>query len=209
MFEIWCMKLVPGVCKLRPGILFVKRNDGNRRLLHIVHLNKCSHILLTLTMLNATGCNSWKIPMDFVAFSRQYWLPNLFYLVVFSTGLCLHNKYAVFCCVLLHWTLLTSSHRMPYKPAIFFFQPLIDGRLNTHSVFLRVWPGAVSTRHTWRDIVRDDMYTRKCFSESKGTRFGGPGQKALPSMNEFTLLWIFCLIPLSTTCSFDVPSKNL
>ena len=38
-----------------------------------------------------------------------------------------------------------------------------------------------------RDIVRDDVYTRKRFSESEGTRFGGPGQKALPSMNE----WIF------------------
>ena len=86
----------------------------------------------------------------------------------------------------------------------------IGQHLNTHSVFLRVWPGAVSTCHTWHDIVRDDMYTCKCFSESEGTRFGGPGQKALPSMNEFTLLWNFCLIPLSmTSCSFDVPSKNL
>ena len=37
----------------------------------------------------------------------------------------------------------------------------------------------------------DDVYTRRCFSESEGTRFGAPGQKALPSMNEFTLLWIF------------------
>ena len=35
--------------------------------------------------------------------------------------------------------------------------------------------------------MQDDVYTRKCFSESEGTRFGGPGQKALPSMNEFTL----------------------
>ena len=49
----------------------------------------------------------------------------------------------------------------------------------------------MSTRHMWRDIVRDDVYTCKCFSESEATRFGGPGQKALPSMNEFTLLWIF------------------
>ena len=44
------------------------------------------------------------------------------------------------------------------------------------------------------DIVQDDVYTHKCFSESEGTWFDGPGQKALPSMNEFTLstvLWIF------------------
>ena len=84
--------------------------------------------------------------------------------------------------------------------------------VHTHIPFcLRVWPGAVSTRHTWRDIVWDDVYTCKCFSESEGTRFGGPGQKALPSMNEFTLFVDFCLIPLSTTCSFDlhVPAKNL
>ena len=52
---------------------------------------------------------------------------------------------------------------MPYKPAIFF------STTDPHSVFLRVWPGAMSTRHMWRDIMRDDMYTRKCFSESEGT----------------------------------------
>ena len=28
-------------------------------------------------------------------------------------------------------------------------------------------------------------------------------------MNEFTLFVDFCLIPLSKTCSFDVPAKNL
>ena len=83
---------------------------------------------------------------------------------------------------------------MPFKPAIFFFQPRIGGRLNTHSVFCEF--GQESCQHATRgrDIVQDDVYTRKCFSESEGTRFGGPGQKALPSMNEFTLLtvlWIF------------------
>ena len=42
-----------------------------------------------------------------------------------------------------------------------------------------------------------------------GSQFGGPGQKALQAMNEFTLFVDFCLIPLSKTCSFDVPAKNL
>ena len=57
--------------------------------------------------------------------------------------------------------------------------------------FLRVFPEAVSTRHSWLWQTLDDVYTRRCFAESEGTRFGAPGQKALPSVNEFTLLWIF------------------
>ena len=72
----------------------------------------------------------------------------------------------------------------------FYFQPPIGGRLNTHSV-LRVLPVAVSTRHSWLWQMWDDVYTRNCFSESEGTCFGAPGQKPLPSMNEFTILWIF------------------
>ena len=54
-----------------------------------------------------------------------------------------------------------------------------------------------------------DVYTRYRFSESLGSRLGGPGQKALQAMNEFTLFVDFCLIPLSNTCAFDVPAKNL
>ena len=50
--------------------------------------------------------------------------------------------------------------------------------------FLRVLPEAVSTRHSWLRQTLDDVYTRQCFSESEGTRFGAPGQKALPSVNE-------------------------
>ena len=68
---------------------------------------------------------------------------------------------------------------MPFKPAILF---------STAILFCR---GQCQHATRGRDIVRDDVYTRKCFSESEGTRFGGPGRKALPSMNEFTLLWIF------------------
>ena len=89
-----------------------------------------------------------------------------------------------------------SSRREPLRfggrlNTQFFFRPPIGQRVNTHSVFLRVLPEAMSTRHSWLWQTLDDVYTRRCFSESEGTRFGAPGQKALPSVNEFTLLWIF------------------
>ena len=48
-----------------------------------------------------------------------------------------------------------------------------------------------------RAIMAIDVYTRHRFSESLGSRLGGPGQKALQAMNEFTLFVDFCLIPLS------------
>ena len=78
--------------------------------------------------------------------------------------------------------------------------------------FFLVRPEAVSTRHSWLWQTLDDVYTRRCFSESEGTRFGAPGQKALPSGNEWTEWneWMdFCLIPLSTTGSVEVPGTNL
>ena len=43
-------------------------------------------------------------------------------------------------------------------------------------------------------IMAIDVCTRHRFSESLGSRFGGPRQKALPTMNEFTLFVDFCLI---------------
>ena len=54
-----------------------------------------------------------------------------------------------------------------------------------------------------------DVYTRHRFSESLGSRLGGPGQKGLQAMNEFTPFVDFCLIPLSKTYAFDIPAKNL
>ena len=86
--------------------------------------------------------------------------------------------------------ILTPSLRRPFKLAILFWTA--DQRTFEHAFrFLRVLPEAVSTRHSWLWQTLDDVYTRRCFSESEGTRFGAPGQKALPSVNEFTLLWIF------------------
>ena len=89
---------------------------------------------------------------------------------------------------LLTITFLTSSHRMSYKLAMFCWN---GERLNTHSDFCVFWPGALLTRHPWRAIALADVCTHKCFSASMGSRFSSPGQKALPAMNEFTLLWIF------------------
>ena len=63
--------------------------------------------------------------------------------------------------------LLTGSHRMPYGHAKIL--PIDDQRTFKHAFrFLRVWPGALSTRHTWHAIVLTDVYTCNCFSESMG-----------------------------------------
>ena len=101
-------------------------------------------------------------------------------------------------CVWKNWWILVDSGyflvKIPkglgFKPAILFWTA--NRRTSEHAFrFLRVLPEAVSTRHSWLWQTLDDVYTRRCFSESEGTRFGAPGQKALPSVNEFTLLWIF------------------
>ena len=101
-------------------------------------------------------------------------------------------------CLLLRYTerkqmaslTLTPSLRRPFKHAIFFSTACWTACKHAFR-FLRVLPEAVSTRHSWLWQTLDDVYTRRCFSESEETRFGAPGKKALPSMNEFTLLWIF------------------
>ena len=77
----------------------------------------------------------------------------------------------------------TSSHRRPYKHAI----SLGTADRRAFQRFLCVLVGALSTRHPWRAIVALDLYTHNRFSESMGSWFGGPGQKALQAMNKFTL----------------------
>ena len=52
---------------------------------------------------------------------------------------------------------LTSLHRMPYVYAQIL--PIDNRRTFKHSFwFLHVWPGALSTCHTWRAIVQPDIY---------------------------------------------------
>ena len=105
---------------------------------------------------------------------------------------------------------LTSLHQRLCIHAQMLHVPIDNRRTFKHAFrFLCVWPGDLSTRHAWRAIIVADLYTCNRFSESMESRLGGPGQKALQTMNEFTLFVDFCLIPLSKTCSFDVPVKNL
>ena len=86
---------------------------------------------------------------------------------------------------------LTSLGWMTCKHTNYF--RATDQRASIHAfLFLCVFAGRLA-------IMAVDVYTRS----------GGPGQKALQAMNEFTLFVEFCLIPLSKTCDFDVPAKNL
>ena len=73
---------------------------------------------------------------------------------------------------------------MPFKPAMLFSTA---DRWTSEHAFRFFFKFASSRINTPLMAV----YTRRCFSESEGTHFGAPGQKALSSMNEFTLLWIF------------------
>ena len=47
------------------------------------------------------------------------------------------------------------------------------------------------------------------FSQSSGSRLWDPGQKALQTTIDPTLFVDFCLIPLSNTCSFVRPARNV
>ena len=65
----------------------------------------------------------------------------------------------------IYFTYLTPSLRRPCIHAIFF--PTACRTACKHAFcFLRVRPEAVSTRHSWLWQPLDDVYTRRCFSES-------------------------------------------
>ena len=90
--------------------------------------------------------------------------------------------------------LLTCLLWRPFKPAILF--STTNRRTSWHAFrFLKVLPVAVSTRHSWLWQMWDDVYTRNCFSESEGTRFGAPRTKGT-AVNEWVHSFVdFCLIP--------------
>ena len=72
---------------------------------------------------------------------------------------------------------LSSSHQMLFKHAIFF---ATANRRDVLTRILRVFAGShVNTPHMCRMTCIHASVSR----ESEGTRFGGPGQKALQSMN--------------------------
>ena len=123
-------------------------------------------------------------------------LPTSLYLCIYSFLVLSNSLLLTHPCLVSALLGLTSSHR---RTCNFLLERRIGEHLNAHSDLCVFWPGALSTRHPWRAIGRADVYTRKCFSESMGSWFGGPGQKALPAMNEFTMLWIFAssFVPLT------------
>ena len=74
--------------------------------------------------------------------------------------------------------------------------------------FLRVLPEAVSTRHLWLWQTLDDVYT-PVFLGVRGNTLRCPRTKGT-AVSEWVHSFVdFCLIPLSTTCSVEVPGTNL
>ena len=62
----------------------------------------------------------------------------------------------------------------------------------------------------WRTCIHVlRHYSRNSNSNFGGSRLGDPGQKALQKIIEPTLFVDFCLIPLSNTCSFVRPARNV
>ena len=74
-----------------------------------------------------------------------------------------------------HW-LLTPSLRRPCIHKIFLLTACRTACKHAFR-FLRVFPEAVSTRHSWLWQTLDDVYTRRCFAESEGTRSVPPDKR--------------------------------
>ena len=90
---------------------------------------------------------------------------------------------------------LTTLRRLMCIHAKLF--PTVKWRMCTH--VLRHY-----SRNSYSNFGR-----RAIFSESSGSRLGDPWQKALQTMIEPTLFVDVCLIPLSNTCSFVRPARNV
>ena len=71
---------------------------------------------------------------------------------------------------------LTPSLRRPCIHAIVFSTACRTACKHAFR-FLRVLPEAVSTRHSWLWQMLDDVYTRRCFSESEGNTLRCPRTK--------------------------------
>ena len=64
--------------------------------------------------------------------------------------------------------------------------------------------------HVLRHYSRNSYFDRHAiFMESSGSRLGDPGQKDLQTTIEPTFFVDFCVIPLSNTCSFVRPARNV
>ena len=71
----------------------------------------------------------------------------------------------------------------------------------------------VYTRKTFPNCKTEGVYTHfgrhAIFLESTRSRLGDPAQTALQTTIEYPLFVDFCLIPLSNTCSFVRPARNV
>ena len=101
---------------------------------------------------------------------------------------------------------LTCLHRMPYKHAILF--GTVDRRASKHAFrFILVCFGGSTPRmacHRGGWLV----YTQS-FLRVRGFTVRWPRTKGTARNERVHSFMDFCLIPLSKTCSFDVPAKNL
>ena len=111
----------------------------------------------------------------------------------FSHGSQIHFYVVLSIGVKIGWCTLTTSRRLTCIHAKLF--PTVKRRMCIH-VLRHYSRNSYSGRHA-------------IFSESSGSRLGDPGQKALQTMIKLTLFVDFCLIPLSNTCSFVRPARNM
>ena len=91
--------------------------------------------------------------------------------------------------------MLTTSHRLMCIHAKLF--PTVKRRTCIHVL-------QHCSRNSYSNFGRCGI-----FSESSRSRLGDPGQKALQTAIEPTLFVDFCPIPLSNTCSFVQPARNV
>ena len=107
-----------------------------------------------------------------------------------------------------HAWALTPLLRRPFKPAILFFNRQSADVLTRILLFASFAGGCVNTPH-----VAVTLCGMMCAHASVSRSSRGHGSVAPDKRHSrqwmSSLFLDFCLIPLSTTCSFDVPATNL
>ena len=116
------------------------------------------------------------------------------------------STFILFC--IRNWSPLTSSHWRPYKHAISFGTGGSEKTSKRTFRFFVCFSGSLV--NTPRVVCHCGAWLvyMQSFLGVHGVMVRWPRTKGTAN-NEFTLFVDFCLIPLSKTCSFDVPTKNL
>ena len=97
---------------------------------------------------------------------------------------------------------------MPFKPAIFFFNLWSADVLTCIPFFASFAGSCVNMQHVAVTCAGWRVYMQ-VFLGVRGDTVSWPRTKGT-AVNEWVHSFVdFCLIPLSTTCSFDVPAKKL